>query len=92
MNILFDEGAQRTFITENTVRNPSINRNQCQSEDINLSTFGANKPSMRRVDVANVQLETLSGHKIDLSALIVPNISIPIKNYVPATVLNHTHI
>ena len=92
MNILFDEGAQRTFITENTVRNPSINRNQCQSEDINLSTFGANKPSMRRVDVANERLETLSADKIDLSALIVPNISIPIKNYVPATVLNHTHI
>ena len=74
MNILLDEGAQRTFIIENTVRNLSINRNQCQSEDINLSTFGANKPSMRRVYVANVQLETLSGDKIDLSAMIVPTV------------------
>ena len=92
VNILIDEGAQRTFITENTVPNPSINRNQCQSEDINISKFRASKPSMRRVDVANVQLETLSGDKIDLSALIVSKMSTPIKNFVPPTLLNHTYL
>lgn len=90
VNILLDEGAQRTFITENTVK--QLNITSTRRETINLATFGTNTSGLRHMDVVDINLQTTSGQQVMLSALVVPQISTPVNNLVPATVLNYPYL
>ena len=92
VNILLDEGAQRSFITEHTAEQLRVERSQCASEQVNLSTFGDKTPRSRQIDVAELELEDAAGRKLKLSALIVPRISTPVKNYVNTSVMNHQYL
>ena len=89
MNILLDEGAQRSFISENAVRKLGVNLNECQTEQINLSSFGDENSHVRNVSLVNVQLELIDGKRKDMSTLVVPKISCPMKNFVHKTVQNY---
>ena len=89
VNILFDEGAQRTFVTERVMN--TLNGRCSRSEDVNLVTFGANNSKLRRVDVADLKLETKSGC-INLSALVVPRISTPMRNLVHSAIKKHDYL
>jgi len=51
VNILLDEGAQRTFVTRSTIQNLGVSELNCRSEDINISSFGATQPQSKCVDV-----------------------------------------
>ncbi|XP_070548743.1 uncharacterized protein [Ptychodera flava] len=45
--LLFDDGSQRSFITERTARAIGIDFNNCDSELINVSTLGAKSTGLR---------------------------------------------
>ena len=92
MNILLDEGAQRSFISENAVRKLGVNLNECQTEQINLSSFGDENSHVRNVSLVNVQLELIDGKRKDMSTLVVPKISCPMKNFVHKTVQNYDYL
>ena len=86
MNILLDEGAHISFISENAVRKLGVNLNECQTEQINLSSFGDENSHVRNISLVNVQLELIDGKRKDMSTLVVPKISCPMKNFVHKTV------
>ena len=83
-NILFDEGAQRSFITEKLAEELNLQVNG--RENVNLSGFG-DKPENTRVrslKTANVYILTDDG-KIPINVLIIPEIAVPLKTYVHKT-------
>lgn len=77
-NILFDEGAQSSFITESLADELQLPRTG--SDVINLASFGATTKSVRRLDTATVYLISDNGEKISLDVLVVPTIAVPLKN------------
>ena len=88
-NILFDEGAQRTFISTQLAAELQVT--PTSTTQVALSSFGANSKSLQTIDVATVQVETLDGELIPISALIVSTISTPIHNscHLPLNTLPH---
>lgn len=92
VNILLDEGAQRSFITEQTVQQLQFNCEDCPSEHINLATFGHSDPKSKQLKCVQLKLEMKYGPKLNISALVVPKISSPIKNYVQTTVQEHRYL
>lgn len=77
-NILFDEGAQRSFITTQLAAELQII--PTTSEQVALSSFGAKSQSYQKLGVATIQVQTNIGENIPITALIVPSIAVPIKN------------
>jgi hypothetical protein len=77
-NVLFDEGAQRSFITEKLAHRLHVARTG--NEVIHLASFGNSTQSVRRFDKATIHLKTLDGELIALSVLIVPTIAAPLNN------------
>ena len=75
-SILFDEGSQKSFITEKLARELALNRGT--SETIHLSAFGSTSEKTIHVDTATVHIETTQRKKIPIKVLIVPTIGTPI--------------
>ena len=69
-NILFDEGAQRSFIRQDLVRQLQIK--PTQKENVCLSAFGATTPAVRQLDVVTLTLMTDTNEQLTLEALVVP--------------------
>jgi hypothetical protein len=92
VNILLDEGAQRSFVTEHTANLLQIKNEECTSELVNLATFGHNETKSKQLLSTLMQLETKSGEKLDISALIVPKISTPVRNYVQLSLQEHEYL
>ena len=81
-NILFDEGAQRSFVTQKLA--DELQLQPTHSETISVSLFGAQVSSSRRLEVASMFVHTLNGSRIPISVLIVPQLAAPIRNSVRA--------
>ena len=79
-NILFDEGAQRSFITQALAK--ELQLQPTHRENISVSSFGAQVSSSRNMEVASVFIHTLSGSRISISVLIVSQLAAPIQNAV----------
>ena len=77
-NILFDEGSQRSFITKSLA--DCLQLQTYATEELSISTFGAQTSQIRKLDVTTIQLHTISGQLIPLTVLIVPTIAAPIQN------------
>ena len=77
-NILFDEGSQRSFLTQDLANLLSLQ--SCKKEDICLSSFGAKRPLSKRMEVALINIKTQTGGLIPISVLIVPTIATPLKS------------
>jgi len=75
-NILL--GSQRSFLTEGFASSLQLHPN-C-TEDISLASFGSSSASIRRLNVATIYLEMITGSKLPLSVLLVPTIAAPIQN------------
>ncbi|KAG1668338.1 Ubiquitin-like modifier-activating enzyme ATG7 [Nymphon striatum] len=75
--ILFDEGATRTFITEETVK--KLKLKPTHAEVIHLSIFGDNSPRSKKLNVVLFNLETKYGPNLQIKAMVVPQISTPMK-------------
>ena len=78
-NILFDEGAQRSFITSTLA--DQLGLQTSEREDIHLSAFGAQTSAVRQLPVATVNVVTTSGEKIPLQVLVVEKIATPLQNH-----------
>ena len=72
-NILFDEGAQRSFITKKLAN--ALRLTPQRHEKISLAPFRADASTMQRLEVANVTIVSHTGEKIPLSVLVVPKIA-----------------
>ena len=89
-NILFDEGAQRSFISIDMVKELGISPNS--TTEISLASFGSASRHHQKLGVATVEVETNTGERIPISALIVPTIAAPIQNAVPISVSTMPHL
>ena len=81
-NILFDEGAQRSFLTEELAA--KLKLQITGNESLNLSGFGdtAESTRVRHLKTAIIYLVTEEGQNLPIRVLIVPEIAAPLKIYV----------
>ncbi|XP_053388631.1 uncharacterized protein LOC128551742 [Mercenaria mercenaria] len=77
-NILLDEGAQRSFITEDLANQLKLTRQR--PETISLSTFGNHDNRLMHLDTATVHIVTDERELIPIHVLIVPSIATPMSN------------
>ena len=89
-NILFDEGAQRSFISAEMAT--ELNIIPATTEGLALASFGTDSATYQQLGVATVKVETNSGELIPVSVLIVPFIAAPIQNSVCASVNSMPHL
>ena len=89
-NILFDDGSQHSFITEEVATR--LNLKLFGSEHIAVAPFGAEDTSAKHLSAACVYVETESGERIPISVLIVLFIAAPLKNSVHASINNFQHL
>ena len=78
--ILFDEGAQRSFMTQQLAQD--LNIRSCQRQRIVISAFGG-EAVPKELQVTSISLQTNNGTEVPLSVLIVPKIAAPLQNLVP---------
>ena len=76
-NILFDEGSQRSFITQELA--DSLLLKPHKMEDISLAAFGASQSHYKSMAVATVNVKTQSKEYVPISVLVVPTIAVPLK-------------
>ena len=76
-NILFDEGAQRSFISKELAN--TLKLTPCRSENISLVPFGADASTPQHLDVAVITIVSYTGEMIPLSVLVVPKIAAPLQ-------------
>ena len=79
-HILFDEGAQRSFITQELA--DQLQLQPINYEHISVSSFGEQVSASKRLAVASISIETLNKGHIPISVLIVSKLAAPIRNSV----------
>ena len=72
-NILFDEGAQRSFISEALASQLKLTTQK--KECVAISAFGASTTSNQSLPVATIFLMTTDGNEIPISVLVNPKIA-----------------
>ena len=83
-HILFDEGAQRSFITEALAK--KLNLTADKTETLHLSVFGGDQTTVKKFDVATVSLRTDNGQTIPIRVVVIPVIAVPQKNHVTTAI------
>ena len=78
-NILFDEGAQRSFITQQLADELELPRNG--NDLINLATFGSDARNTQSFETTTVHVFADHGQSIPINVLVVPSIAVPLKTY-----------
>lgn len=89
-NILFDEGAQRSFITQEMAT--KLNLQPSNKENISLASFGSTSPTHTNLPTGIIQIHTLTGDKIPISVLIVPRIAPPLQNTLRTSLQQVPHL
>ncbi|XP_064643603.1 uncharacterized protein LOC135497698 [Lineus longissimus] len=87
--ILFDEGSTRSFITTELAEKLSATSNG--SHTLSLTTFGGKPGSARKFDEVTFSVHTISGEKMQMSALVVPRIS-QMNNRINSSLLSLPHL
>ena len=77
-NILLDEGAQRSFISETLASQLKLTAQG--KECVAISAFGASEASNQMLPVTTIFLKTTNGDEIPISVLVIPRISQPLRN------------
>ena len=75
-NIIFGEGAQRSFITEDLAK--QLELKTTESEIISISGFGGETDTVRHLKSTNLRVVTDDESSIQMKVLIVPEITSPI--------------
>ena len=88
--MLFDEGAQRSFISQEFAN--KLQLQPIRHENICVSSFGAQVSAPRKLAVASVLVHTLKEGPIPVSVLIVPKLAAPIRNSIRAHLNNLPHL
>ncbi|XP_065895991.1 uncharacterized protein [Dysidea avara] len=89
-NILFDEGAQRSFISQELA--DTLCLRPTRSEQISLSSFGNQASSARFLQVATILVHTQDRSVIPISVLVVPQLAAPLQNSVRMEVSKMPHL
>lgn len=89
-NILFDEGSQRSFLTQDVANTLSLKPHH--HEDICLASFDSKHPQNKRVGIAQIHIKTNSGELLPISVLIVPTIATPLRNMFKTNVTELPHL
>jgi len=89
-NILFDEGAQCSFLSAKIASELQISPTMLT--DMAIASFGASSMTHQKLGVATVEVETLSSEPNSMSVLIVPSIAASILNTTSTSVYNMPHI
>ena len=79
-HILFDEGAQRSFITQEFA--DKLQLKPTGHENVSVASFGAQVSVPRKLAVTTIHIHTLNEGQIPVTVLIVPQLAAPIKNSV----------
>ena len=89
-NILIDEGAQRSFITQTLANqlDPPIT----ETKSISLSAFGAQPSASKYLPVATIKVVTTHGEKIPLRVLLVEKIATPLQNHLCQQIQDMPHL
>jgi len=77
-NILFDEGAQRSFMTEMLAN--ELHVEDTGTETVYLAAFGDSSQRVRIMKTATVHIITDRKERISIDVLITPTIAAPIQN------------
>ena len=88
-NILFDEGAQRSFVTQ-ALADQLRSTSYCK-ENLCISSFGGETTSKSQIDIVRVVLETDFGD-VNISALVVPTIAAPLHNFINSDICKLPHL
>ena len=88
-NILLDEGAQTSFITQALAA--QLNLKTDGEEIIELASFGDQGRQVKHMKSATVYLQTNGGGEIGIKVLVVPQIAAPIETHMNS-VANMTHL
>ena len=89
-NILFNEGSQHSFITEETAA--QLKLTQAKTENVAIAPFGAEYSPPQPMSVGQVHIETNAGDRVPISVLIVPFIAAPLKNSLRHSIENFPHL
>ena len=68
--IVFDEGSQHSFITEETANQLKLSR--VKKDNVAIAPFGAEYSTPQATSVGQIHIATSSGDRISISVLIVP--------------------
>ena len=90
VNILFDKGSQRSFLSQQLANKLAIQ--PLQKETIHLSSFGSKHPFTKIMGVAHIQIKTRSGQLILISTLITPTIATPLRNTTSTSIIKLNHL
>ena len=75
-NLLFDDGSQRTFITEKTAR--ILDLVPFKRETLNMSTFGSKSRKVHHLDVVKLRVTCIDKTMVPITAVVVPEITQPL--------------
>ena len=75
--ILFDQGAQNSFITEDLARKLEIE--PTAKIAMKISGFGGSESQVRYFNKAKIDIETDDEQKLEIEVIIVPKIAAPIQ-------------
>ena len=87
--ILFDEGATRSFITQDLAG--KLGLKPIAHTQMKLAAFG-NQQQQRTFDIVKITVHTNSGADTEITALVVPTIAAPICNCVTSETLQMPHL
>ena len=77
-NILLDEGAQHSFISQDLADRLCLKTTN--RERVSLSSFGNRASSARLLQVATISIHTIGQSPITISVLVVPQLAAPLQN------------
>jgi len=77
-NVLLDDGAQRSFISQDLASQLKLTTQG--KECVAISPFGASEASNQTLPITTIFLKTTDGGEIPISVLVVPKISQPLRN------------
>ena len=89
-NILLDERAQRSFITQALAN--QLGLPLTETDSISLSAFGAQPSASRYLPVATINVVATHGEKIPLRVLVVENIATPLQNHLCQQIQDMPHV
>ena len=89
-NILLDEGAQRSFISQEMAA--KLNLQPSSKESISLASFGSTSATHTNLPTGVIQIHTVTGDKIPISVLIVPKIAPPLQNMLRTSLQQVPHL
>ena len=89
-NILFDEGAQRSFISAEMAA--KLNLKPTTTQGLALASFGSTNTSYQELGAVTVEIETIAGDRIPISVLVIPSIAAPIQSSINTSVRNMPYL